>query len=680
MDDQDDEGNGMRRAWIQLCAAATVAACTAAPCAVAIAGAAEQAAAGIVSAAAAATRFARHDVFTMASGAGAHRYYLMTPSGGDVTTMTARGRLPWTVDVDYALNGPNVDMSALDGADGTVQIHLHIAPDQQADGAARRYARQLRLFAAFTMPANGAKDVSADDGAAVERHGDTIVVSSTAAPGKPLDMRVFVEATKFSMGDIAVAALSADSPAAYGDGLRALGAQSATLTEAVNKAGRSSDGSDDGANAAFLATLTQLRDQERTLAKQRIAELKKAHQRAFHDYMAAYVGSYTNHLSGSIGTKTQMTALMGTAGELKGETPLARAVTGLATAVNNVSDAYQHVGAADEVDRIITRIRQQGTSGLTEDLRQTAGEQARIGAQMYSDGQGQLSRAMIPYSMAYTDVYTSELNDLTGGDLARAGACKAEAIAATNARNGSGTLGDDMAGVDAAMATLASAREHTGAANAAEQILQRFPGELGGDDASGSGADIRMQLQPVLRDSPLMRAAYEQWLDDPLGGQARARRAARIADAEKRQQAAHGPKDMSTLVTPSSNDASAEISKYAGSVTKSIGGGGSSDAEDSGKSGKTGGDAQRQVSKEISEDGWMALVDANPWERAFIAADTQPFIDEAVRIASARTALDLTADGLAKGGALADEVAKAPMRAGTGDVLDTRFLIVHGTR
>ena len=47
--------------------------------------------------------------------------------------------------------------------------------------------------------------------------------------------------------------------------------------------------------------------------------------------MAAYVGSYTTHLSGSVGTSTQLPALMGTAGELSGDTPLAQAVLDLPT-------------------------------------------------------------------------------------------------------------------------------------------------------------------------------------------------------------------------------------------------------------------------------------------------------------------------------------------------------------
>ena len=73
----------------------------------------------------------------------------------------------------------------------------------------------------------------------------------------------------------------------------------------------------------------------------------------------------------------------------------------------------------------------------------------------------------------------------------------------------------------------------------------------------------------------------------------------------------------------------------------------------------------------------MSLVDANPWERTFSAANTQPLIDETVRIASARPALDATADAPTQGGALAGALSHGPMRAGIADVLDTRFLIVH---
>ncbi len=92
--------------------------------------------------------------------------------------------------------------------------------------------------------------------------------------------------------------------------------------------------------------------------------------------MAAYVGAYTDHLSGSIGDSSQLSALMGTAGELSKNTPLAQAVIDLADAVNNVSAAHQHAGAVEALDEVIRRIQQQGTTGLADDLNTEAAEEA----------------------------------------------------------------------------------------------------------------------------------------------------------------------------------------------------------------------------------------------------------------------------------------------------------------
>ena len=95
-----------------------------------------------------------------------------------------------------------------------------------------------------------------------------------------------------------------------------------------------------------------------------MAERETAHKRTFEDYMAAYVGSYTTHLSRIDWHLHPVAALMGTAGELSGDTPLAQAVLDLANAVNNVSAAHQHAGAVDALDEVIRRIQQQGTTGL----------------------------------------------------------------------------------------------------------------------------------------------------------------------------------------------------------------------------------------------------------------------------------------------------------------------------
>ena len=78
--------------------------------------------------------------------------------------------------------------------------------------------------------------------------------------------------------------------------------------------------------------------------------------------------------------------------------------------MNNVSAAHQHAGAVDALDEVIRRIQQQGTTGLVDDLIAEASEEATQGSKQYADGQSQLSAAMIPYSMKYTDVYTANLS------------------------------------------------------------------------------------------------------------------------------------------------------------------------------------------------------------------------------------------------------------------------------
>ena len=44
-----------------------------------------------------------------------------------------------------------------------------------------------------------------------------------------------------------------------------------------------------------------MRDREQKLGEKAIKEKTAAHKAAFSSYMAHYVGSYTSHLSGSIG-------------------------------------------------------------------------------------------------------------------------------------------------------------------------------------------------------------------------------------------------------------------------------------------------------------------------------------------------------------------------------------------
>ncbi len=624
----------------------------------------------------AAARFVGHDVFTTLEVIDARRFYI-APREGDngITHIATNAALPWDASVDYTLDGPSATGAQVHGAKGMVGIHVHIQPNNLAQGDMQRFARQLRPVVVFTIPTRDCTDISADEGVSLTQSGQSTVVAATANPGEAVDFRVYADAKRFSMSPVALAALSADTPDHYASALRTLADQSGRLTSSIDA--DASTQAVNGAHAELIATLATLRDQERALAKSAIEERTASHQRAFHDYMAAYVGSYTNHLSGSIGTKTQLSALMGTAGELKGDTPLAHAVTGLATAVNELSDAHQHTGAADEVDRIIQRIRQQGTQGLAEELKKTAGEQTRIGAKEYSAGQSQLSQAMIPYSMAYTDAYTAHLDTLAGGNVGAAAQFEQQAIEQTNADNATDpTLSGDMQGVNAAMATLASAREHTGAGSAARQVLLRFSGRFGGDSAGTDGVEPINEMQPALRHSPLAQQAYRDWYTYSIGGRAEMLRAKRIAAAraeEQKARSANGGDDMSTLVSASNDDASADVAKYAGSVTKSLGGGGSTaTAQGGGSATHTGGGSIPESERLATQLGYSGLAN-----HQLIVPSTQHLIDETVQIGSMAQALSAAADAMGADGALGRQVAASgAVQAGEASALDSRMVIV----
>ncbi|WP_253611463.1 tubuliform spidroin [Bifidobacterium pseudolongum] len=624
----------------------------------------------------AAARFVGHDVFTTLEVIDARRFYI-APREGDngITHIATNAALPWDASVDYTLDGPSATGAQVHGAKGIVGIHVHIQPNNLAQGDMQRFARQLRPVVVFTIPTRDCTDISADEGVSLTQSGQSTVVAATANPGEAVDFRVYADAKRFSMSPVALAALSADTPDHYASALRTLADQSGRLTSSIDA--DASAQAANGAHAELIATLATLRDQERALAKSAIEERTANHQRAFRDYMAAYVGSYTNHLSGSIGTKTQLSALMGTAGELKGDTPLAHAVTGLATAVNELSDAHQHTGAADEVDRIIQRIRQQGTQGLAEELKKTAGEQTRIGAKEYSAGQSQLSQAMIPYSMAYTDAYTAHLDTLAGGNVGAAAQFEQQAIEQTNADNATDpTLSGDMQGVNAAMATLASAREHTGAGSAARQVLLRFSGRFGGDSAGTDGVEPINEMQPALRHSPLAQQAYRDWYTYSIGGRAEMLRAKRIAAAraeEQKARSANGGDDMSTLVSASNDDASADVAKYAGSVTKSLGGGGSTaTAQGGGSATHTGGGSIPESERLATQLGYSGLAN-----HQLIVPSTQHLIDETVQIGSMAQALSAAADAMGADGALGRQVAASgAVQAGEASALDSRMVIV----
>lgn len=499
--------------------------------------------------------------------------------------------LPWKVSVTYSLDGPNVEANEVAGASGLIGVYIDIKPQTKE-------ANRTIPVVAFTVPTQVADDVSADNSITVTMQGSNTVVAAAGKAATGLEFSCYMNAKDFSMSSVALAVLPSNSsspavganpdaanaaaqPAADTD-VAQLTASAATLVDALTDAGS-------GEQQQLIEQLQTLRDNERALNKSVVAERETAHKRTFEDYMAAYVGSYTTHLSGSIGTSTQLPALMGTAGELSGDTPLAQAVLDLANAVNNVSAAHQHAGAVDALDEVIRRIQQQGTTGLVDDLTAEASEEATRGSKQYADGQSQLSAAMIPYSMKYTDVYTANLSALTGGTSSGATAYESQAIAETN---GSDELADAQSKVDAAMSTLATASEHTGKATALRQIVLRFSDQFEGgassapgSDGDGSSGDV--SSGPVTEAQALTSLVDSQ--SQSFYGKTRAAQAKRKADAARKQakavQQQQSQHSKASLVDDTMSMSAGDVMNYAGGLTSAIGGGDKSDSSKSTGSG-----------------------------------------------------------------------------------------------
>lgn len=553
--------------------------------------------------------------------------------------------LPWKVSVTYSLDGPNVEANEVAGASGLIGVYIDIKPQTKE-------ANRTIPVVAFTVPTQVADDVSADNSITVTMQGSNTVVAAAGKAATGLEFSCYMNAKDFSMSSVALAVLPSNSsspavganpdaanaaaqPAADTD-VAQLTASAATLVDALTDAGS-------GEQQQLIEQLQTLRDNERALNKSVVAERETAHKRTFEDYMAAYVGSYTTHLSGSIGTSTQLPALMGTAGELSGDTPLAQAVLDLANAVNNVSAAHQHAGAVDALDEVIRRIQQQGTSGLVDDLTAEASEEATRGSKQYADGQSQLSAAMIPYSMKYTDFYTANLSALTGGTSSGATAYESQAIAETN---GSDELADAQSKVDAAMSTLATASEHTGKATALRQIVLRFSDQFEGGTSSASGSDGDgssgdVSSGPVTEAQALTSLVDSQ--SQSFYGKTRATQAKRKADAARKQakavQQQQSQHSKASLVDDTMSMSAGDVMNYAGGLTSAIGGGDKSDSS------KSAGSGTNDSAKSSDTDDSVNNLDTAPVLFGFgtggtlLKHDMNALINETVKISDAGTLL-----------------------------------------
>lgn len=544
--------------------------------------------------------------------------------------------MPWKVSATFTLDGPNVSASEISGASGMVgvRIALHaVDADKTAD---------LTPIVAFTIPSRVGNDVTADDGVAVSSDNTSTLVAAAGKPGEDLTFNTYVTANRFSMSSLAIAAVDGDA----GQSLSDLTKRAATLVDGLTNVGSQR-------NRKLISQLEKLRDNEKAIAKQTIATRSKAHEQAFDTYVEAYVGSYTTHLSGSLGNSTQLSAILGTASELNGDTPVAKSVADLANAVNDVSAAYRHIGAADAVDEVIRTIEQRGTSGLVRELGKRAGEEQQRGSKDYSVGQSQLSSAMIPYSMDFTDAYTARLKEL-GATTGTASEYENQAIADVRAGiKGNEKLKTASDKVSAAMTALADASEHIGQASAFHQIIVRFADQLDSDDETSDsnaadGSSVLDSMHAVSAGRALCAKAEKS--------------RARAQHKAERVQAKGDAADSSSLVDDKNAISMDDVMSYAGGLRPSFGAAADATSKNVAKVGGVDGSTKKgdsAASDGGSESAGSMPISGYGLAKSEFAPNNGDLIDETVELAAAAEILDgAMQSGLPAGSAKATGVAQ----------------------
>lgn len=543
----------------------------------------------------------------------------LTNSGSSTSKRVPKGvvALPWKISASFTLNGPDVSVSDVSGASGMIgiRIALHATkPDVTAN---------LTPIVAFTIPGRVGSDVTADDGVLVSSDNTSTLVAAVGKPGEDLTFNAYVTAKHFTMSSLSIAAVEGNVQQSLLD----LTKRATTLVDGLTNVGSQR-------NRKLIAQLEQLRDNEKALAKQTIAVRSKAHDQAFDGYIDAYVGSYTTHLSGSIGNATQLPAILGTASELNGDTSVAKSVADLANAVNDVSAAYRHIGAADAVDEVIRTIEQRGTSGLVNELTKRAGEEQQRGSKDYSAGQSQLSAAMIPYSMDFTDAYTARLKEL-GATAGTAGSYETQAIADVRAGiKDNEKLKTASDKVSAAMTALADASEHTGQASAFHQIVLRFADQLDSDDdTSESGAADDASVLDTLRSASASQS---------LCAKAEKRRSRAQRKAE-RAQAKNNTADSTSLVDDKNAISMDDVMSYAGGLRPSFGAAADTTSKNVAKVGGVDGSSKNSGGDSSSSADSMSSslpVAGYGLAKTGFTPDNGDLIDETVELAAAAEVFD----------------------------------------
>lgn len=434
----------------------------------------------------------RMDAVDAARGNGTQTVAAQSGAAWDDNVDTAeKADLPWKVTVLFSKDGPEVDAAALVGASGTIGVEIRL---RARDGR----AQDLIPVVAFSVPLSVTDEVTGTDGTTVTDTGKELLVRAIGQAGDA-DFRFTMDAKDFTLGQIAIAGVPASASAdAASDGAAAgnvgtsddatVTARALALASSARTFADAQTGAGSEADQQLIASLQAMRDDYLAKAKADDEATDKAYYQELSNYMATFSQAYAGHLSGAPGDSTQMGAVAQLYSDLNGDTPMAHVVTSIAAAVDARSDARRADGAADALDEMITRIKRQGSAGLADELKKQVGTENTGGDTDYKKGQDQLRAAMIPYSMAYLDAYTKNLNAQVQAGQSIAGGHQA----AVDATNSGWEKGADAAGyhrqIAAALDTLAAARERNGKAEASKRVLEEFAGQLKADDGA-SGAD-----------------------------------------------------------------------------------------------------------------------------------------------------------------------------------------------
>jgi putative membrane protein len=125
--------------------------------------------------------------------------------------MTGRD-IPWTIKIDYLLNGVPVKADGLAGKSGSLEIKMSIRQNKSVNEV---FFKHFALQAVFTLDADKCRDIVADGATIADAGGDKLI-TFTVLPDKEKDLSVKANVSDFSMDGIQIKgiplSLDIDSP------------------------------------------------------------------------------------------------------------------------------------------------------------------------------------------------------------------------------------------------------------------------------------------------------------------------------------------------------------------------------------------------------------------------------------------------------------------------------------